>query len=540
MIRIFLKVYFFLLIPLVLFSLLPENPLRIIGYRLGEYNDNLEFGATYKLIDKQLGNTPESNWAQTVERLSKHFAYALELVELDSLNLSDAELERLDKQGYIREEKAFPRLLYRMRDTSKVLIVGMYPNDSELQLIEKQTRGMRYLIEQAMYQNPTRPDHPDPVATFNELKTLFSIPLAIKSVSAFDPKSKIMQELNKNGIAGTKSEKAQASPYYSDPEYLYFLTTSRDYVVVAGPLHNLQQFRNLFRYLYLIIPALLISLGLLVWLFTIRREITTLNKAAQQLGTGQLDARVKLPRFSTLHLLGSAFNQMAGRIQQLINGHRTLTNDISHELKTPISRLRFALTMQQEASNKADRKKYTRHIESNIQELEKLIDELLNHARLEREQTEKSLQPHYLGNWLKQQVSQFADYHPAIELQLNISDSANQPVVFDKNLLARALQNLMQNAARHTKSIIRISAKVDNNTASICVEDNGNGIPKAERENIFAAFTRLDKSRQRKSGGYGLGLSIARRIAQAHQGTLVCQDSDLGGAKFVLQWSTQG
>ena len=107
---------------------------------------------------------------------------------------------------------------------------------------------------------------------------------------------------------------------------------------------------------------------------------------------------------------------------------------------------------------------------------------------------------------------------------------------FEPRLMARALGNVLQNARRYAKQRVEVDAAINADTCRIVIDDDGPGIPEADRARIFEPFTRLDTSRNRDSGGYGLGLAIAQRIAQWHGGNIGVEDSPLGGARFVISW----
>ncbi len=218
-----------------------------------------------------------------------------------------------------------------------------------------------------------------------------------------------------------------------------------------------------------------------------------------------------------------------------------LTNAVSHELKTPLSRLHYALELQKTSTSDLEKEKYTQKIESNIVALEKLVNELLSYTRLQTSQT-LNLESHQLNPWLEKELEEFSEYHPDLEIKLTCNDKIE--AVFDEFLLSRAFNNLLENAvnfADKNNPLLKVTATVNNSQSSIIIEDNGIGIIRENRERIFKPFLRLDGSRQRhkSSGsldGYGIGLSIVKRVMLQHKGEVVCSSSNLGGAKFTLIW----
>jgi signal transduction histidine kinase len=150
-----------------------------------------------------------------------------------------------------------------------------------------------------------------------------------------------------------------------------------------------------------------------------------------------------------------------------------------------------------------------------------------------------NIQEHHLKKWLEDEINNFVDYHPNIEIITDIQ--INGALRFDSHLISRALNNLLNNAVSHGASKspqIKVIAICKNDNNYISVEDNGIGIDESSYERIFEPFTQLDKSRQRKNkeslGGYGMGLAIVKSIMTQHNGNVTCERSSLGGAKITL------
>lgn len=527
MLKIFLRLYIFLLLPITIFALLPTNPIIYFGNKLLEKHFDHEFSSVYQLVNAELGEQAESQWNDSIDKLAPYFPNGLFLKPVEQWKFKKDERARLYEQGFILKRKAPMALFYRVRDTDKVLRFNLFLPDDDFQILEKQTRGIRHFVNKSVLESPNVEQN------FRALKPLFKIPLSLKRLHDFPPDGVIAKGLREDEIYYDRSE--------DDPLYIYFrgenINTSKNpYVIVAGPLNNSRQLQMFYDYAQFLVPALLIAIGTFLWLYTLMRELRTMNKGAKRFGRGDLDARVKLSRFSTLHRLSTSFNGMASKIQQLVNGHRDLTNAVSHELKTPLSRLRFALQMQQESSNKADKQKYTNKIQDNISELEELINELLNYARLDRNGHMLKIQKHNLSDWLTTEVSCLAEYHPELSIQLTFDKSANQTVSFDQSLMDKVLNNLLNNACRHAHKTISISARIEDNNVLLTIEDDGPGIDERFKEQLFQPFFRADNSRQRNTGGSGLGLAISQKIMKLHHGSISYHKSKLGGAKFLITW----
>ena len=282
-----------------------------------------------------------------------------------------------------------------------------------------------------------------------------------------------------------------------------------------------------------------LCLAIVVWFWVrpVWRDLEAMRQTARALGEGQFDARAPLARSSAFELLTETINGMAERIQHLIATQKDLSSAISHELRTPIARMRFALEMQAEAHDADERERLGQMMQVDLDELENLIDSSLAYSRFEREQPELRLTPVELAPWLEEEVDSVRILGRSLELSVDCSKlPAGQNVDLDLKSMPYAVTNLLRNALKYAKSKIVVSAKVADDQICIHVDDDGIGIPPDERQRVFFAFTRLDRSRDRATGGYGLGLAIVRLVLEQHGGTACAEESPFGGARFTIRW----
>jgi len=273
-----------------------------------------------------------------------------------------------------------------------------------------------------------------------------------------------------------------------------------------------------------------------IWAWPISRGIDKLTKAATAFGQGDFAVRASLSTSGPLVALVNHFNAMATRIQRLIKSHKELSHAVSHELRTPIARIRFAMEMVREIEDKEQQIKYLKTMDDNIEELDGLVDELLTYARFEREEPDL----HIVGNDIVAVVNHVIDKFMLTHQQLEIAclNPDNQKIKcdFDSDAIERALDNLVRNACRYAKQKIHIRVSVNNNRVELTVDDDGPGVPEEDRLQLFDPFVRLDQSRDRNSGGIGLGLAMVKRLIELHQGQASVSDAKLGGARFMLTW----
>ncbi|TBM22709.1 two-component system sensor histidine kinase RstB [Hafnia paralvei] len=318
-----------------------------------------------------------------------------------------------------------------------------------------------------------------------------------------------------------------------DSEYSFIQRIPRShYVLAVGPipyLFYLHEMRLLDLALLLFI-GLSLALPVFLWMRPHWQDLLRLENAAQRLGEGYLEERTHFETTSSLHRLGVAFNQMADNINTLIVSKKQLIDGIAHELRTPLVRLRYRLAMSDNLSESEQTA-----LNRDIEQLEGLIDELLTYARLDRPQVETHLEAIDLPKWLAERIADIQMIHPEHEITLDIPHEGDFGAV-DLRLMERVLDNLVNNALRYSEKRLRVGLWFDGNNACLQVEDDGPGIPPEERERIFEPFVRLDPSRDRATGGCGLGLAIVYSIAQAYQGTISASGSSLGGASFLFSW----
>src|SRR5690606_37729466 len=202
---------------------------------------------------------------------------------------------------------------------------------------------------------------------------------------------------------------------------------------------------------------------------------------------------------------------------------------LSHEIRTPLARIKFAMAV---IASKAPIADELESISQDVQEIDRLIGAMLEFARLDHPDTEVKWQATPVAELIEQAAGksllrdgQRIDYDRPMGL-----------VPMDPRMMDLALSNLVVNACRYAATQVRIGFESDGKSYALVVEDDGPGIPEAERETVFKAFARLDDSRNRDTGGYGLGLAIVARIAALHGGSARVERSALGGARFVVAW----
>jgi len=307
-----------------------------------------------------------------------------------------------------------------------------------------------------------------------------------------------------------------------------------DYALAMGPLPSPGIGRAVDVWTWGIL-LLLLGMAALLWALPFWRKLARISSTAAAFGEGNFDVRAQIPNQSALAPLADTFNQMADRIQQLITSHKELTNAVSHELRTPIARLRFGVEMMESSGQPAERARYGEGVHRDLDELEGLVSELLTYARFDRKTLDLHMVEQALVPWLKDVMEQMGNEVSA-HLQQDLPADANLVKArFEPRHLRRALGNLIHNASRYGNGVVRLTLEQQAGGYLIHVDDDGPGIPEAERERVFEPFSRIDSSRSRESGGYGLGLAIVRRVMESHRGSVTIASSPLGGSRFTIR-----
>ncbi|WEK07490.1 MAG: ATP-binding protein [Candidatus Pseudomonas colombiensis] len=283
----------------------------------------------------------------------------------------------------------------------------------------------------------------------------------------------------------------------------------------------------------LIVAALLGCL--LLWLRPHWRDLERLKATAQRFGKGHLSERTQLPARSNIGSLAHVFDTMAGDIEKLLNQQRDLLNAVSHELRTPLTRLDFGLALALSEELPEASRERLQGLVAHIRELDELVLELLSYSRLQNPVCLPEQVPVALDEFIDSILGSVDDELASPDIVIDVLlHGALERFTLDPRLTARALQNLLRNATRYCDKRIQVGVQVGDDGCEIWVDDDGIGIPDDQRERVFEPFYRLDRSRDRSTGGFGLGLAISRRALEAQGGSLTVLTSPLGGARFRL------
>jgi signal transduction histidine kinase len=269
-----------------------------------------------------------------------------------------------------------------------------------------------------------------------------------------------------------------------------------------------------------------VALGVYPIVRRLTKRLEALQRGVQRWGEGDLSARVMEEGQDEVADLSHRFNAAAARIEELVRSHKSLLANASHELRSPLARIRMGLELMSERPSPTARDEIAR----NIAELDQLIDEILLASRLDAKEAD-------MGTIETVDLTGLAAEECArVDAELDVAENACSEALTVRGvprLLRRAIRNLLENARRYGAGEISVELGNRHGAAEIRVNDRGPGVPAALRDRIFEPFYRLPGASER-NGGVGLGLALVKSITERHGGSVRCEDRPGGGASFVI------
>ncbi len=342
-----------------------------------------------------------------------------------------------------------------------------------------------------------------------------------------DEKYKVLNDAKDNKMVTGPLEEALKKQFHKASINIYLV--EKELNILIDDEKGLYRFKtstknifnsSLFGFIAWMIGTSLLLFGVSVLFLRVQaRSIRQLANAAESFGKG-IDVTFKPYGSSEVRTAGVAFNKMRERIKRQISERTQMLAGVSHDLRTPLTRMKLRLAMMPQNEES------TAFLED-VSEMQQMLEGYLAFAR--GEGTEENT---------------FIDMNALIEVLVNKFKVTNPNIRYAKNnvspfqgraqALNRALSNVISNACRYAKNI-EISLKEKNNRLEIDIDDDGPGIPEDKREDVFKAFYRLEASRNKQTGGIGLGLSITKDIIRAHGGTIKLSASHMGGLKVEIR-----
>ena len=344
-------------------------------------------------------------------------------------------------------------------------------------------------------------------------------------IAIFNKEGELLVDASDGTLAAPRDEWQRRGPgYWRSHHWARVVQLSDGRIFVAARPHGERSNFHRFRWLFWLgLSALAVALAAYPVVRRLTRRLEALQTGVEALGSGDLSSRVPVEGKDEVARLAETFNKSADRIQTLVTANRSLLANASHELRSPLARLRMGIETLPESSV-AQKEELSR----NIRELDQLIEEILLASRLDSGTKEST--PFEMIDI----VGLVAEECAWVDCELVIKTEALPIVSGDPKLLRRLLRNLTDNAARYGggSGDTTVVLQVENeNSVIIDVCDRGPGVPETERVRIFEPFYRAMGAKERE-GGVGLGLALVRQIASKHRGSVECLPREGGGSVF--------
>ena len=325
----------------------------------------------------------------------------------------------------------------------------------------------------------------------------------------------------------------QVVSLFSDELHLLLYgQVTNETLLQIGPIKLAPATRSQIKHWLILLSYLMLALLILLWSKPLWRDLTVLIDMTEQVSAKQMELTGHVNSRSVLQPMHHALKQMTKRISELMNIQKQMIHAVSHDIRTPLARMKFSLAMiNPNQTDDANVNQSKQSLLSDIQEIEELIDNLLSFGRIDSAQIELDKQDVDLSSLLNNLVDKLAPLSEK-NIECDISDKIHY--FCDGHFLERAIQNLIANGQKYGDAKVFVALTETEQAVYVNIEDDGAGIPEQQQESVLQPFTRLDKSRNKNSGGFGLGLAIVSRIIQWHQGQLDINNSQLGGAKVTI------
>jgi len=279
----------------------------------------------------------------------------------------------------------------------------------------------------------------------------------------------------------------------------------------------------------LVVLFIAVAVGAFPVVRRLTRRLEALKRGVEQFGAGELSHRVAISGSDEVAAVATSFNVAAARVEALVQAHRSLLANASHELRSPLARMKMAVSMLAEATPE-QRETLKREIDRNVAELDGLVEEVLLASRLDAAESPLQREPVDLLAIAAEE---------AARVGASVADPGEQAYVSgDERLLRRAVRNLLENGQRYGGGEVEVGVAIAGSDAgrrvTVQVSDRGPGVPQAMRERIFEPFFRLPGHAE-QAGGVGLGLALVKQIAERHGGSVRCEERAGGGSRFVIE-----
>jgi two-component system sensor histidine kinase RstB len=486
-------------------------------YRISEHVHQ-NYGGTFTLISEGISRhkaAQQTQWLTAIENLSD-----LKFEQMSSTNtlLNFQQLTQLKEHKFIFQinNQLSAGTVYILSNNDNYLRVELSDFGSSLVRLT----GFLILNELGRHKNEQR------ISALEKLRSVFNYPIELRLLASLH-----VPDINRRNVIKGNISVVLKNPTTNAPSLMAYAPLGNSpYALVLGEIPFFDWFPLSLILIQLFCILLLMAATSYFLVKPLENRLEKVDKQVEKIAHDK-GLSMKTPSGEdAIDKLSKTVDTMSIRIHKLIDDQDEMIRAISHELRTPVTRIRFRMAIidNHELSKQVD------GIERDLNELEKLIDEVLTFSKLKRDLPLLNIEEMSIEGLLNDLTSSAKLTNDGI--MIKVMPAGEKFITADKRYMFRALENIMTNALKHARSKVELGYHIDENQQQIWISDDGLGIPEKDRITIFEPFKRLDASRARISGGYGLGLAIVKQVSCWHKGNVEVLESLDGGAKIVLSW----
>ncbi len=486
---------------------------------------------TMALLERHLGGIPESKREAEIKALQPEFGFYLGYQSIDELNLSKEQRDQLEQEGNLFDLKTFNHYSSSKKvliGTDKVLVIHNIDMRTEHieSPIKKGLIGNGILVQSILEKHPRE--------EWSSVITQISSSEGIRyRLSALPDLSLSPGQLIELKSGHTVFEANNESELEADIAYTRI--NDSQIALIQGPIGNDTVSNNQLWGLiaYYMILGLLIGLPIAVWLWPLWRFSGKIKQGCLDYARGDFSQALPLKKAGQLSPLAELLNTMADKVAFSREQTQTFSHAVSHDIRTPLTNLGFSLEVYSRTDNLDKKRRVLNRMKASLTEIKLLQTELDIFSRFDNQVVDIPLTECFLNDFWHEEIESWKDLVTDKKLRFELFES-QALCRLNSHYLHRALDNLIKNAIRHGDDQVNVSLHEEEESFYIRVENDGQPITEDDRQRVFQPFVRLEESRNRDSGGAGLGLSIVKAVVDAHNGQIEIKDSALGGACFQI------
>lgn len=478
-----------------------------------------------RMVASELEGLSESERDNALNQIRERFKYPINIQKISELAVS-AQQRILGGEDVICFPGNFGRDIVAARIACSDFVVSLGPfPEYGLRQIEDSIAGWGQLTAAKLRDPSTR------FESLKKIQTRFEYPIEVLKESELPQETRGRFKPDRDSVF-----------YFTGKDRCYAAThmADSDEVVRFGPFPSFEHIEQKAAATTLALVLLPAAIAIAFLLRPVSSQLRQVENAAMAIAAGQLNARVDERRIGSAQPLARAFNHMASRTEALVKTQRELLQAVSHELRTPLARIRFAIELIETAQGEEQLKQRLDSLDVAAGELDELVGELLRYVRLETTEHVQNKELISVNDVLEMLVPKYAALFPSIAFTTSFEYPKDEVLLCADRLgIQRVLGNLLSNAGKFARSKVHISVRTEAKNTILTVDDDGQGIPEADRERVFEPFVRLDNDLSQNECGVGLGLALVQRIVHQHDGHVKILTGPSGGCRIEVIWPTQ-